>query len=156
MTHWKTQFNYPYLGAHSLPEGKDLILTIREMKREEVTGENGKKDMCLIAYFHENVKPMVVNKTNCKTLEKLFKTPDIEQWINKAMQVGSARVNVKGEMIDALRIRPFAPKLGRNLIVHGHMMSEVQKAICASGMPRSLNITADTMLSTTNGRPMAK
>lgn len=111
MTHWKTQFNYPYLGAHSLPEGKDLILTIREMKREEVTGENGKKDMCLIAYFHENVKPMVVNKTNCKTLEKLFKTPDIEQWINKAMQVGSARVNVKGEMVDALRIRPFAPKL---------------------------------------------
>lgn len=97
MTHWKTQFNYPYLGAHSLTEGKDLILTIREMKREEVTGENGKKDMCLIAYFHENVKPMVVNKTNCKTLEKLFKTPDIEQWINKAMQVGSARVNVKGE-----------------------------------------------------------
>ena len=46
--------------------------------------------------------------------------------------------------------------LHKNLIVHGHMMSEVQKAICASGMPRSLNITADTMLSTTNGRPMAK
>lgn len=43
MTHWKTQFNYPYLGAHSLTEGKDLILTIREMKREEVTGKTVRK-----------------------------------------------------------------------------------------------------------------
>lgn len=39
MTHWKTQFNYPYLGAHSLPEGKDLILTIREMKRRSDRGK---------------------------------------------------------------------------------------------------------------------
>ena len=46
--------------------------------------------------------------------------------------------------------------LQRNLIVHGHMISEVQKAIRASGMPRSLNSTAETMFSTTNGRPMAK
>ena len=46
--------------------------------------------------------------------------------------------------------------LQRNLMVQGHMMSEVQKAICASEISRSLNITAETMLSTTNGRPMAK
>mgnify|MGYP000112125353 CR=1 FL=1 len=28
MTHWKTQFNYDYLGAYSLPDGKDIILEI--------------------------------------------------------------------------------------------------------------------------------
>lgn len=33
MTHWKTQFNYDYLGAYSLPDGKDIILTIRETKK---------------------------------------------------------------------------------------------------------------------------
>ena len=32
MTHWKTQFNYDYLGAYSLPDGKDIILTIREKR----------------------------------------------------------------------------------------------------------------------------
>lgn len=46
--------------------------------------------------------------------------------------------------------------LHRNLIVQGHMISDVQNAICASEMPRSLNKTAETMFSTTNGRPIAK
>jgi hypothetical protein len=111
MTHWKTQFNYQWLGAYSLPDGKDIILTIREMKREEVIGNSGKKELCLIAYFHENAKPMIVNKTNCKVLEKLFKTPMIEEWSNKQIQVGATRVDAFGDKMDALRIRPFAPKL---------------------------------------------
>lgn len=114
-THWKTQFNYQWLGAYSLPDGKDIILTIKEMKREDVIGNNGKKDKCLIAYFHESVKPMVINKTNCKTLEKLFKTPIIEDWSDKRIQVGSTRVDAFGDKTDALRIRPFAPtSLGDN------------------------------------------
>lgn len=108
-THWKTQFNYKWLGAYSLPDGKDIVLSIREMKREEVVGDAGNKEQCLIAYFHENVKPMVVNKTNCKTLEKLFKTPMIEEWSGKQIQVGTERVKAFGEMKDSLRIRPFAP-----------------------------------------------
>lgn len=108
-THWKTQFNYKWLGAYCLPDGKDVVLTIREMKREEVVGDSGNKEQCLIAYFHENSKPMIVNKTNCKTLEKLFKTPIIEEWSNKQIQVGAAQVKAFGSVVDALRIRPFAP-----------------------------------------------
>lgn len=108
-THWKTQFNYKWLGAYCLPDGKDVILTIREMKREEVVGDSGNKEQCLIAYFHENSKPMIINKTNCKTLEKLFKTPIIEEWSNKQIQVGAAQVKAFGSVVDALRIRPFAP-----------------------------------------------
>lgn len=108
-THWKTQFNYKWLGAYCLPDGKDIVLTIREMKREEVVGDSGNKEQCLIAYFHENSKPMIINKTNCKTLEKLFKTPIIEEWSNKQIQVGAAQVKAFGSVVDALRIRPFAP-----------------------------------------------
>ena len=65
MTHWKTQFNYDYLGAYSLPDGKDIILTIRETKKEQVVGTSGKKEECFVAYFFENVKPMILNRTNC-------------------------------------------------------------------------------------------
>lgn len=46
--------------------------------------------------------------------------------------------------------------LHRNLIVHGHMISDVQNAIRVSDIPRSLNMTAETMFSTTNGSPIAK
>lgn len=115
MTHWKTQFNYKWLGAYCLPDGKDIILTIKEMKREEVAGTSGKKELLLVAYFHEDVKPMVVNKTNCKALEKLFKTPIIEDWSGKQMQVGASRVDAFGDKVDALRVRPFLPKVGEDV-----------------------------------------
>lgn len=110
LTHWKNQFNYDYLGAYSLPDGKDIILTIKETKREVVTGANGQKSDCFVAYFHENVKPMILNRTNCKAIEKLYNTPNIEEWVNKQIQVGSTRINAFGEMTDCLRIRPFMPK----------------------------------------------
>ena len=115
MTHWKTQFNYDYLGAYSLPEGKDIILTLRETKREQVTGTSGKKEECFVAYFYEDVKPMILNRTNCKTMEKLFKTPNFEEWLNKQIQIGSTRVQAFGEMVDSLRIRPFLPKTDNSL-----------------------------------------
>lgn len=109
-THWKTQFNYKWLGAYCLPDRKDIVLTIQEMKREEVVGKNGKKSQCLIAYFHENAKPMVVNPTNCKMLERLLKSPMIEDWAGKSIQIGIERVkDNSGEMVDGLRIRPFLP-----------------------------------------------
>lgn len=115
MTHWKTQFNYDYLGAYSLPDGKDIILTIRETKREQVVGATGKKEECFIAYFHENAKPMILNRTNCKTLTKLFKTPNIEEWVNKKIQIGSVLVDAFGEKVDSLRIRQFIPKVENSL-----------------------------------------
>ena len=110
MTHWKSLFNYDYLGVQCLPEGKDIVLTIKKTDRKEVPNSSGKKEECTILYFEENVKPLVLNKTNCKTMEKLFKTPLIEQWYGGRIQIGSARVNAFGEMVDALRIRPFIPK----------------------------------------------
>lgn len=110
LTHWKNQFNYDYLGAYSLPDGKDITLTIKETKKEMVTGANGQKSECFVAYFHENVKPMILNKTNCKTIEKLYKTPNIEEWVNKQIQVGSARISAFGEITDCLRVRTFIPK----------------------------------------------
>lgn len=110
MTHWKTQFNYDYLGAYSLPDGKDIILTIRETKKEQVVGASGKKEECFVAYFFENVKPMILNRTNCKTLTKIFKNPNFESWINKQIQIGAVLVDAFGEKVDSLRIRPFLPK----------------------------------------------
>ena len=102
LTHWKNQFNYDYLGAYSLPDGKDIILTLKETKKEMVTGSNGQKSECFVEYFHENAKPMILNKTNCKTIEKLFNTPNIEEWVNKQIQIGSTRINAFGEMTDCL------------------------------------------------------
>jgi len=112
-THWKKQFNYDYLGSYSLPEGKDVVLTIAEMKREKVVGANGKKEECFVCYFVEKadwIKPMILNRTNCKVIEKLYRTPFIEDWKGHRIQIGSSRVDAFGEKTDALRVRTIIPK----------------------------------------------
>jgi len=108
-THWKKEFNYDYMGSYSLPDGKDVILTIKETKKEKVTGPAGKKEDCFICYFVESDKPMILNRTNCKTIEKIYKSPFIEDWPGLRIQLGVDTVSAFGESVEALRIRNIKP-----------------------------------------------
>ena len=108
-THWKKEFNYDYMGSYSLPDGKDIILTIKETKKEKVTGPGGKKEDCFVCYFVESDKPMILNRTNCKTIEKVFKAPFIEDWPGLRIQLGIDTVSAFGESVEALRIRNVKP-----------------------------------------------
>lgn len=108
-THWKKEFNYDYMGSYSLPDGKDIILTIKETKKEKVTGPGGKKEDCFVCYFVESDKPMILNRTNCKTIEKIYKSPFIEDWPGLRVQLGIDTVSAFGESVEALRIRNVKP-----------------------------------------------
>lgn len=113
-THWKKLHNPDYLGAYSLDDGqggyKNIIVRIKNVKVEMVTGTDGKKEECTVAYL-DGQKPMILNATNLKTLEKLFKSPYIEDWAEKYIQIGVEKVKAFGEMVDSLRIKKFHPKL---------------------------------------------
>lgn len=110
--HWKNLANYDYLGAYSL-EGRteDVVLTIKEIKRERVTSEGGKSEDCIVAHFEETnvdsveVKPMVLNKTNCKTIEKIYKTGEIENWIGKRIKIFATTTKFARDIVPCLRIR---------------------------------------------------
>lgn len=111
-THWKKNFNYDFLGTYSLPNGQDIILTISNITQKEVVGGNGKKDLCTIAEFKEGVKPMILNRTNCKTLTKLYNTPYIEDWVGKKIQVYAQKnIKVGNDTTEGLRIREYEPKV---------------------------------------------
>ena len=109
LTHWKKLMNPDYLGSYALEPGQDLIVTIKSVCNEEVTGSDGKKDICSVIHFVENVKPMILNATNNKTIAKLFKTPYIEEWSGRKIQIYTEKVRAFGEIWDALRIRPYLP-----------------------------------------------
>lgn len=109
-THWKKNFNYDYLGAYSLPEGKDIVVTIKHCKKEMVKGVGGRKEECFVAYFTDANKPMILNRTNCKIISKLYETPYIEDWAGKKIQLYVASVEAFGDVTDALRVRDFKPK----------------------------------------------
>lgn len=111
LTHWKKLTNPDYLGSYALNPGEDLVVTIKSVGNESVTGTDGKKENCMVMRFQENVKPMVLNATNSKTITKLFKTPYVEQWVGRKIQIYVEKgVKAFGEIVDALRIRPFLPK----------------------------------------------
>lgn len=112
LTHWRQTVNPDYLGAYSLaPKYDDVILTIAAVKQNvEVHDPNGKKENKTVAYFAENVKPMILNSTNMRTIVKLSKSEFIERWVGLKIQVYKATVKAFGDMHDCLRIRPFKPK----------------------------------------------
>lgn len=109
-THWKSLQDNNYIGAYSLEPNEDRILTIKIVKRETVTGVNGKKEDCTVAHFTEKEKPMILNRTNQKTIQKIYKTPYIEDWAGRKIQIYADMVKFGGELVEALRIRPFIPK----------------------------------------------
>lgn len=112
-THWKKLTNPNYLGAYSIDNNQDLILTIKNVREERVTGTDGKKDDCVVCYFYENVKPMILNATNMKMITKLYETPFVEEWTGKKIQVGIERVKAFGDIVDALRVRKVIPQTVR-------------------------------------------
>jgi len=110
LTHWKKLVNPDYLGAYSLEDGKDLTVTILDVKRELITGSAGKKEECTVATL-KGQKPIILNRTNCKTIASIYKTPYIEQWKGKKITLYITTTKLKGEEVECLRIRNNAPVL---------------------------------------------
>lgn len=110
-THWKKMTNPNYLGDYSLPQGGDLVATIDFVKQEKVTGVGGKSEVEVVAHFKNGVLPMILNKTNMKTIQKLFKSPYIEDWAGRAIQIYyDPTVKFGRETVGGLRIRNFVPQ----------------------------------------------
>ena len=109
LTHWKKFFNPNYLGAYSLQPGEERTVTILKVQKESVKDINGKSKDCTVAHL-KGEKPMILNKTNCRILTKIYDTPYIEDWVNKQVIIHAAKVDAFGEQVDALRIKPIKPE----------------------------------------------
>lgn len=117
-THWKKLHNPDYIGSYALEPGQDLVVTIKKVQLESVHNITAnKKEDCVVIHFVENVKPMICNSTNSKIIQKLYKTPYIEEWAGKKIQLYSAKVKAFGEVMEALRVREYMPKEAKKIDV---------------------------------------
>lgn len=129
-THWKKTFNPNYLGAYAFDPGEVKIVTIDYVAREDIVGAEGRTDNCLVAHLADE-KPLILNKTNCKAIEKLLGTPYIEEWAGHRIVLQVQRVKAFGEDTDAVRIKPKLPgeiceKCGKEIRAGlGHSAAEV-------------------------------
>lgn len=107
--HWRNLTDLEHLRAECFAPREKKVLTIKEIKREKLTSQNGAVEEKPVAYFEENVLPMVLNVTNCKMIEKLYGTGNIYDWIGKKIQVIATKTKVAGESVPCLRIENVIP-----------------------------------------------
>jgi len=108
--------NPEYLGAYSLEPGQDLIVTIKKVQVEDVKNDRG-TEQCMVMHFEEKgTKPMIVNSTNAKTIQKLLKTPYIENWKGHKIQLFADNIKAFGEVMEALRVRNYKPREVKKVI----------------------------------------
>lgn len=105
-THWRKLDNPNYIGAYAFQPGEEKTLTISEIRVEEITGADGKKENCTIVHWVEtNNKPMILNSTNAKMITKLTGSPYIEDWTGRSIVLGVETVSAFGERVEAVRVK---------------------------------------------------
>ena len=87
--HWREVYKSDYLASWDIDRGKSLILTIKECKEEKakLMVKRDESDIKVIAYFEEDVKPMVVNITNCKIMHDLTGGGHFNEWAGLKIEV---------------------------------------------------------------------
>ena len=108
--HWKKQFNYDYLGSYSLDGKKEVVVSIKGVGTAKVTGQSGRKEDCFVVNFNEFDKPMILNRTNAKAIEKVAGSGLVEEWVGVGVTLYVEKgVKAFGDVVDALRIRDKKP-----------------------------------------------
>ena len=107
-THWKKMTNTNYFGSWDLPEGKDMIVRIIEIRQEMVQNAQGREEKAVAVI--EGQKPLILNTTNMKSIAKALGTPYVEEWAGRKVQLYSERVAAFGEITEAVRVRDFDPE----------------------------------------------
>lgn len=102
--HWRKLRNPDYLGAFDFQPNEERVVTVREVATGTVKNAEG-DSTCTIIHFMEPYKPMILNSTNGKMLEKLFETPYIEDWRGRSFKLIVKKIKAFGELVDALKVK---------------------------------------------------
>jgi len=138
-THYRKVFKSDHLGIADLEdfleEGKPLVFTIKEVKQELGTKVAGRKIDANIAYFNEDIKPLVLNATNSKAVKKFANdSPFVEDWKNIAIELFiDPNVKMKGEIVGGVRINPIQPVTEKPELTPKHEKWEGAKKAVAGG-----------------------
>ncbi len=119
-TSLKRYFDTDYIGAYSIDEGIEPILTIDSLWHGDLTLGGGRSEHHVLLKFKEahvhgveEVKPLILNATNRKTLKKVYGDDSASALEGRKIQLfidPKVRDPQDGGFTEGLRIRPFIPK----------------------------------------------
>lgn len=109
-----------YLGAEDIDDDVEPVLTIAGLWNGMVTLQRGKEKKDVISFVEERVpgimqvRPLIVNSTNRKTLRKLYGDAKASTLVGKKIQLyidHKVRDPQDGGLTDGIRIRPHKPRV---------------------------------------------
>lgn len=111
-THWLYSPNKNYFGHQDLPNGEDVVLTIKSANWETVKNpkENSSQTKRIVR-FKENFKPLICNETNANAIYQATGERFMEETINKKIKIGISKTREQGtkkedqKFVDCLRVR---------------------------------------------------
>jgi len=121
MANYRKVYKSDHLGVVDLEElieqGKPLIFTIKHVKQEIGVVVAGNKGNHNIAYFYENIKPMVLNAGNAHIIRGFSKTKsvDTDHWNDIPIELYvDPNVKMKGQIVGGMRIKPLQPAISKS------------------------------------------
>ena len=115
-THYRRAFDSPYLSSADIVE--PTVVTVRCVKLEQDKTKKT-KDYFNTAYFvekeirqGEELKPMILNATNSRTMRKLADSPFIDDWNNVPVTIYvDEKVRFGSSTVEGLRISAEKPRM---------------------------------------------
>lgn len=137
--HYRKVFKSDHLGIADLEDlieaGKRLVFTIKEVKQEYGVSVAGRKGDHNIAYFKEDIKPLVLNATNSKVIKSFTDSSFVEDWCNVMVELYiDPKVKLKGEVVGGVRIKKKKPTVQKPVLNEKSPKWEMVKQRVAEGV----------------------
>lgn len=139
-THYRKVFKSDHLGVADLEDyleqGSSLIFTIDFVRQEYGTRVAGRKIDANIAYFKEDIKPMVLNAGNSGIVKKFANSCFVENWKDITVQLLiQGGVKFGNDIVSGVRISPKVIRKQKPVITNDNqkMWDNAKKAYVRDG-----------------------
>lgn len=153
-THYRKAFDSPYLSAADVVE--PTILTIKTVSLERDKTKKTQESFNT-AYFvekeirpGEELRPMILNATNSRTMRALTGSPFIEDWAGTAITIYvDANVRFGRDTVEGLRIsteppRKDKPFLEQGTAAWGHAVAAVKRDKSFDAIEKRMRISGES------------
>lgn len=109
MADYRSMYDLNYIYSFDL-KGRDVTVTIGEVKAATIKGSDQKEQKKPIVYFRESrdKRGLVLCKTNAKTVAAMYGN-DTDKWVGRRITLYPTQVSAFGAQVEAIRIRPTVP-----------------------------------------------
>ena len=107
--HFRKLYDERFIGSWDLEGKESAVVTIAEIKIEELQGQNGAKAKKPVLYFTKGKKGFVLNKTNAKVIAELYGN-DTEKWCDKKVELFATTCEAFGKQVECIRISNKKPE----------------------------------------------